>query len=387
MDVHYLILFMICEHAMIVNLEGADESDEQEDRRVAHVTTERKTAEACLDAAGEVGRWTLTDSETHQGERDWRYEAELSWSGGQRSFACVVIPRLTRGTLPVAVNRASRVEVGGGTPLLLTRHVTPGLAVELRQRDVQFLDAAGNGYLSGDGLHVWIVGKRATTPPPSRPRIFKTAGLKLLFVLMSTPDAVNWTQRELARAAGVALGGIGTAMKDLMGMGYVTRTGPRSRTFANVRDLVDRWDTGYAETLRPGLDAGTFRIRTPGELESWTHDNMSRIREAGALLGGEAGAALVTKGFRPERAIIHVLEGDPATMARELGLLPDPKGQVTLIKTFGKRNAWADSPSRMPLADPLLLRAELVMETDDRLQPSRRTLLEDYILRRLASDT
>ena len=93
------------------------------------------------------------------------------------------------------------------------------------------------------------------------------------------------------------------------------------------------------------------------------------------------------RGFRPERAVIHVPEGDPATMARELGLLPDPKGQVMLIKTFGKRNAWTDSPSSLPLADPLLLRAELVMETDERLQPSRRTLLEDHILRRLASDS
>jgi hypothetical protein len=360
---------------------------EREDPFMVQAKTEREIAKACLAAAGAVGRWTLTDSETGQAERDWDGEIKLAWSGGHRKFACVVIPRLTRETLPVAVDRSSRAKTSGATPLLLSRHVTPRLADELRQRDVQFLDAAGNGYLSGDGLYVWIVGKRATSPTPRRPRIFKTAGLKLLFVLMSTPDAVNWTQRELARAAGVALGGIGMAMKDLLDMGYITRTGPRSRKLANTTHLVGRWDTGYAETLRPALDGGTFRIRTPRELESWTHDNMSRIREVGALLGGEAGAALVIKGFRPERAVIHVPEGDPATIAQEMGLLPDPNGQVMLIGTFGKRNAWTDSPSRMSLADPLLLRAELVMETDERLQPSRRTLLEDYILRRLARDT
>jgi hypothetical protein len=99
---------------------------EREDPPVAHVTTDREIAKACLDAAGVVGRWTLTDSETGQAERDWHYEAGLSWSGGHGSFACVVIPRLTRQTLPVAVDRASRVKTSGATPLLLSRQPETG---------------------------------------------------------------------------------------------------------------------------------------------------------------------------------------------------------------------------------------------------------------------
>ncbi|MCK4303806.1 MAG: hypothetical protein KAY24_06175 [Candidatus Eisenbacteria sp.] len=68
------------------------------------------------------------------------------------------------------------------------------------------------------------------------------------------------------------------------------------------------------------------------------------IQEAGALLGGETGAALLTRGFRPARAVIHMGAGDAPAMARDLGLIPDPRGNVTLLKTFGERNGWNEGP-------------------------------------------
>ena len=61
-------------------------------------------------------------------------------------------------------------------------------------------------------------------------------------------------------------------------------------------------------------------------------------------------------------------------------LKPSPTGEITFLLQFGTQNAWSDYPE--PLADPLLLGAELLLSQDDRLRETRDRLYINYIAER-----
>jgi hypothetical protein len=85
------------------------------------------------------------------------------------------------------------------------------------------------------------------------------------------------------------------------------------------------------------------------------------------LLGGEAAAAVVTDAIRPATAVLHVAPGDQQAAMKALQLVPRPDGAITLVHTFGTTNQWTvPLRANIPLADPLLIHAELLRAGGDR---------------------
>jgi hypothetical protein len=72
-------------------------------------------------------------------------------------------------------------------------------------------------------------------------------------LLLKQPEAVNWNYRELAMQAGVALGSVSWILRDLREMGYINLAGPNLQKLTQGRHLLNRWEIGYAEILRPQL--------------------------------------------------------------------------------------------------------------------------------------
>jgi hypothetical protein len=62
-------------------------------------------------------------------------------------------------------------------------------------------------------------------------------------------------------------------------------------------------------------------------------------------------------------------------------LLPDPKGNVDLIRIFGTDNAY--DKRRPALADPLLVRAELLRAPGERIREIADDLFDKHIAPRL----
>ena len=88
--------------------------------------------------------------------------------------------------------------------------------------DLYFADTAGNVFLQGEGLHLYVTGRRRTAEfaAGEEGRITNPAGLKLVFTLLCKPDLLNGTYREIAAAARVALGTVGPVMKELETRGH-----------------------------------------------------------------------------------------------------------------------------------------------------------------------
>ena len=78
-------------------------------------------------------------------------------------------------------------------PLLITTHVTPPMAEQLRALNQAFADTAGNAHVNGPGLMVLVMGRKPEKQPAAvraEGKAFTTAGLKVVFALICDADLV-----------------------------------------------------------------------------------------------------------------------------------------------------------------------------------------------------
>jgi hypothetical protein len=308
---------------------------------------------------------------------------QLRGPWGKTVWPCELVERVERPTLGAIIDRMKRLRAQASRALLLTEHVTPPLAEELRKHDVAFIDAAGNAFLQDKGIYVWVTHHARRQTAKEGRRAIHGAGLKLIFVLLRA-QVHETNLRTLAGAAGIALGGTTRILDELERRGWIRRT-PGGIEVHDATAMLNRWDEGYADTLRPKLALKAYRQKPGTELDTLTEAIAAADLEGKVLLGGELGAALLTRNLRPATATLH-LDGIEATdVARELDLVPDPRGHVWLVRAFGQvSRATTTGPGGVALADPLLVRGELLLHLDDRLRAIAETLRTDHIVRRWA---
>lgn len=300
----------------------------------------------------------------------------LKGPGGALRLEGAIRARLTRAHLAtLRPNRRGQDDPG----IVLTPYVNPQTGAALQDAGVLFADTVGNVYLHGGGFHVLIRGN----PPPARKqhriRITRPAGAQILFVLLQDPRRVAEPYRVLAEMAGVALGTVGWILTDLRKKGCVHTDARGRRRLADVRGLLREWDVGYDETLRGRLHVRTCRLGRGAPLRHLVKPLKEKALE-GVYLGGELGAAQLREVVRPTQATLHVPEGRERDVMKKLALVPDVEGPITLVRTFGTENV--DPVYRqvaLQIADPLLLRAEVLQGGDDRAREAAEVLLEEYV--------
>jgi hypothetical protein len=289
-----------------------------------------------------------------------------------------VQPKLLESALPALAHR--RHSEPDRRLLIVTSYVPSVLAERLQERHIEFLDTAGNAYLDRP-VCIFVSGRKSTHKSIRLNRALRPAGLRLLYVLLKNPSFLTAPQRELAAAAGIALGSVPLVLQDLRERRYLRRTDAGRQSLTNTRELLFRWEQGYGELLRPKLLARTCRLAGSS---ARIVDLLPRLgQRPSALLGGELGAAILTRHLRAETATLHITEDEKVIMS-SLKLIPDPQGNITLLRTFGTQSAADEGPKELHLADPLLIHAELVQITSDRIQETGKILLDQHILPRLA---
>jgi hypothetical protein len=300
--------------------------------------------------------------------------------GGQEVlYAVDVHPAVRPATLGLALHRLERL---GQQALLVTDHVTPVMADELKARHVAFLDAAGNAYLNHPPLLVWIKGAKPVrrAVPLRTGRAFQPTGLQVLFALLCDPKAVNKPYRELAAIAGVAHGTVGWVIPDLQHLGFVGdlkgKRGTR-RLFDGER-LLQQWVDAYVRVLRPRTLIGRFYVRT---LQGWKDQPLAEYH---ALWGGEPAAAILTDYLRPGELTIYV-DKFPAVLAAKHKFLNEPAPGHTAIVDVRRRfwNFPGDvlHPGIVP---PLLVYADLLATGDGRCIETAKLVYDNYVARLFA---
>ncbi len=260
-------------------------------------------------------------------------------------------------------------------PLLVTEYVTPPMAERLRELGIFFADVAGNAFIQAPPMLVWVTGRKPMERPRAAriTRAFQPGGLRLVFALLCNPDLAQAPYRDVAEAAGVALGTVGWVLRDLREEGYLVDLGKRGRRLAERRRLLDAWLEGYARLLRPKLLIGRYRAKQP---DWW---KTAKLADFGARWGGETAAAKLTGYLKPEIATVYLAD-DPKLVARflaEFRLLKDPEGDVELRQTF-----WRfDTPHPLLLTPPLLVYADLLATGNDRNREAARMIYDEHLAR------
>ena len=77
--------------------------------------------------------------------------------------------------------------------LLITKYVNPEIAEELKQDEIEFIDAAGNAFVNQPPLYIFIKGNRLpeTLRGAHPKRAFKTTGLKIIYVFLCSCHVIE----------------------------------------------------------------------------------------------------------------------------------------------------------------------------------------------------
>jgi hypothetical protein len=135
--------------------------------------------------------------------------------------------------------------------------------------------------------------------------------------------------------------------------------------------------SGFGATLRPSLAIGRFRARERdiGQLETELARRLSPKAAGRWRWGGGAASQRLTGHFRGDTTIVYV-ERAPSNVPTLLGLLPDPAGSVSLVRTPGP--LVFESP-REDTVHPLLAYADLLLEGDQRSREAAAEIQERHL--------
>lgn len=246
--------------------------------------------------------------------------------------------------------------------LLVCNRLTSALAEYCADSAINFIDTAGNARIRIPGLYLLIEGRYEKKPVVASSR-FAEGVMKLLFVLLSSPETLDDTYRILAEKAGISLGMVSKAFHNLATQRYF-RKSQKGRRLMNEEELQVLWLKEYATALRSKLDC--LSSSAPA---LW--DEMTLV--SGEYWSGEIAAAELSGGYLiPESGVIFTPH--PLLQRRkELGLKPVPDGKLQLLSCF-----WGSFVLNSK-AKAMLCVAELLASGDDRNREAARIINDKYL--------
>ena len=285
---------------------------------------------------------------------------KLGGDWGEKYYYLKVVPKLSPSMADLVIHQLKTTAAPANcSPLLMTHYVNPNLALKFKQKGIEYADCAGNLLLRQAPLYVEIGGQRHAVAGPCLDRLFRPAGLKLIYLFLRNRQAVNATYRVLADDAGIALGAIGDLLRELENRGNLAST-EEGRELVAGEELLQRWQLGYIETLRPRMLLQRCTLHADYSLAQLP-ELLRRYPEAEqVLLGGALGASMLVSGLNPETATLYLPAELQLKLMLHLHLTPDPQGEISLLAPFGRQNRWSGwQPEGLSLVDPLLIYAEL----------------------------
>ncbi len=246
--------------------------------------------------------------------------------------------------------------------IVMAPQVGSNLGDLFERERVNFVDAAGNCHLRfGDRYYARVEGKR----PPERVRSLgmRAPAYRVLLVLLIQPELLGATARAIADVADVSPQTANEVRHRLIELGVLLKAGRRHGWApGRKKDAVAMWLAGYASSLAPSLEIGRFRAKesNPDELEKRIEPVLDSLCDW--RYGGGAAAMRLTGYYRGARTVLY-LDKDEQSIARELRLIPDSRGPVSILKSPAA--PAFDSPHPR-CVHPLLVYADLLAEGNDR---------------------
>lgn len=261
--------------------------------------------------------------------------------------------------------------------MLIAPYVDSELAAHLIERNIPFLDVAGNAFIREPEATIMIVG-RPGLPAVTGTRATRSTtnkGLQVMFALGTQPGLASEPYRKIAEVSGAALSTVNQVIDDLLARGLLVTRRNGQRIFPDWQKYVEEWVSLYPTRLKPKLTLSRYSATSP---DWWRSFDFLRFQ---ARLGGEAAADLVTQELKAARVTIYTHQSLGADFLKAARLRPNPDGDVELLSSFWREPTeygWGASAS-LPVVHPLLVYADLIASGDSRNLSVAKDIYERYI--------
>lgn len=272
------------------------------------------------------------------------------------------------------------ISLGHGVPhlLLMAPSIGRSVAEELASAGIDYVDRAGNCFVSIDGRYIArIEGRRGDWQASKEHRALRQASYHVLFALLARPHLVGTAVREIAKqAGGVSAQTASDLRHELVRRQFLSTIG-RTYEWNPTRwsEAIDLFVQGYLTGVRARLVVGRYRARDndPDELERRIESTLGE-RFAWAF-GGGAAAMRLTGYYRGSSTVLHV-QDPPPDLGRTLHLVPDAAGPVVICRSIGPCAFEGAAPRAV---HPLLAYGDLLAEANERATEAAAELRHQYL--------
>ncbi len=273
--------------------------------------------------------------------------------------------------------------------IIVTQYVTPGLLQACINLGISVIDMAGNAYIEAPGIYILIENQKSIEPAFLKDNTVDTlaspAALKLIFVLLISTQSNNAvlaeTFRTLSQRAQISLGSTSQIIKTLVQQEFISKRNDGTMRLINTHKLIDFWLATYPTVLRPKLTSLQLSGNLP--LRWWDDVDLSAFD---ALWGGETAYWLINHSLQPASQSIYVpaehREDLTRQLVRKFQLRPDLHGSITILEQFWRPVQHDQAHDKRTInrssrtVPELLICADMMTETDSRVQEATRALLQ-----------
>lgn len=189
------------------------------------------------------------------------FDGEMVWMGAK--YPVVFKANCSALTVDQLIKRNE----GRDRIFLCTPYITPSLADVMVKNDCPYADLAGNLFIRNGNSVLLIQNQKKPQffeRKYTRGRAWAPTGLKVLFLLLTEDDALNWPYRKIAACSGVSLGSIRYIMADLKNNAIVAEVDGQNRWNQKNAAIMD-WSKAYKDKLLPSLDRRFYTGTVPAE--------------------------------------------------------------------------------------------------------------------------
>ncbi|PSL35816.1 type IV toxin-antitoxin system AbiEi family antitoxin [Chitinophaga ginsengisoli] len=257
--------------------------------------------------------------------------------------------------------------------LLVARYIPAPQKERLKAASINYLETAGNCYINVTGMFIYINDREVSSSRQTDSgRLWSATGLKFLFAILSKNALLTSPYRQIAQAAGIALGSIGPLLEELKEGGHIESIEGSTRLLDKEK-LIRRWIELFHVTLRPKLMKGRFRFFDKQQQDKW-----KSLQATTFYWSGEAGADLLTNYLEPETFTIYS-SGTTNELIKQLKLIPDIEGNIEVLEQYWDDSLLKDHNLPEGIAPPLIIYAELMAGTDSRTWETAEKIKNKYL--------
>ena len=255
--------------------------------------------------------------------------------------------------------------------IIVARYISIDTAQKLKANNINYLDVSGNCYIKTKNLLIHVLGQKVQRKQKTnQAKAFQETGIKLIFSLLSNPENLQLSYRELAVLADISTGSVSNIMNELETQRFILKT-KKKRILKNKSELLERWVIAYHDVLRPRLLKKQMRFVKSDNSFDWKSIKLNNHTS----WGGEPGAAILTNHLNPEQFTIYTIE-NWQSLGTIIGLIPDNNGKVEILQWFWKKD---DEYSENEIVPPLLVYADLMGSGYGRNIETAKIILENEL--------